>query len=363
MSDSLSKKPLRLLVVCPSWVGDAVMATPALRRLRTALPGAHIGGLCRPGIDQVLSDCGFFDEIHLAPERGVLGPKRIGFRLAPMRYDTALLLTNSFSTALIARIAGIRRRVGYDRDARGWLLTDRITPERTPGGSFARVAALTYYWRAAGHLLGEPAGDPPGDACLELGTSERDEQRADAMLDAVGISVDVSANEPFALLNPGASKAMKRWPADRFGHLAKSLSARGLRVVVNGSPAEEAIVAEVIASSQGSAVPLTGLGGTLGSLKALTARAHLMVTNDTGPRHIALAMGTPVVTLFGPTDHRWTIVPTRPSGPEAIVLADPTLPADQSANDHRQRCRVDRIELVRVEAAVDEVLDASASRH
>jgi len=115
--------------------------------------------------------------------------------------------------------------------------------------------------------------------------------------------------------------------------------------------------------SQGSALPLTGLGGTLGSLKAITARARVLVTNDTGPRHIALAMGTPVVTLFGPTDHRWTIVPTQPGAPESIVLADPTLPADQSANDHPDRCSVDRIELSRVESAVDDVLDASASHN
>lgn len=351
----MSETPTRLLVVCPSWVGDAAMATPALARLRTALPGALIAGLCRPGIDAVLDNAGLLDEIHLAPERGVLGPKRIGFRLAPMRFDTALLLTNSFSTALIARIAGIPRRVGYDRDARGLLLTDRIAPLRTPAGTFARVPALDYYWHAVDHLLGHLPSDPPPDAYPTLGTSDRDESRARAMLDALGIGAD----EPFALLNPGASKAAKRWPADRFGAVAAHLSARGLRVVVNGSPAEHAIVEAVVEASSAAAAPLTGLGGTLGSLKALVRLARLVVTNDTGPRHIALAMGTPLVSLFGPTDHRWSIVPTRPGAPEAIVLADPSLPSGLSANDHPDRCRIERIELARVVRAADAILEKS----
>ncbi|MEL6795413.1 MAG: glycosyltransferase family 9 protein, partial [Planctomycetota bacterium] len=101
---------------------------------------------------------------------------------------------------------------------------------------------------------------------------------------------------------------------------------------------------------------LPAIGGTLGGLKALVRRAALMVTNDTGPRHFAAAMGTPLVTLFGPTDHRWTTIPTRPGGPEMILTADPGLPATESANDHPERCRVDRISFERVREAVDRVL-------
>ena len=84
-----------------------------------------------------------------------------------------------------------------------------------------------------------------------------------------------------------------------------------------------------------------------------------MVTNDTGPRHIAAAFGVPLVSLFGPTDHRWTTIPTRASGPERIVLADPTLPDTQSANDHPERCAIDRIDVNTVIQAVDQVLEAS----
>src|SRR5688572_19153197 len=98
---------MRLLVVCPSWVGDAVMATPALRLLRDAMPGGFIGGLVRPGIDEVLAGTEFFDEVHVERAAGVMGPKHAAAKVRPRRYEAALLLTNSFSTALITRIAGI----------------------------------------------------------------------------------------------------------------------------------------------------------------------------------------------------------------------------------------------------------------
>ncbi len=99
---------------------------------------------------------------------------------------------------------------------------------------------------------------------------------------------------------------------------------------------------------------LPGLGVTLGSLKALVRRCAVMVTNDTGPRHIAAAMGVPTVALFGPTDPRWTTLPEET--PEVCVVADPTLPEDEVADDHPERCRIDRIEVGTVIGAVERAL-------
>ena len=127
-------------------------------------------------------------------------------------------------------------------------------------------------------------------------------------------------------------------------------------VLLNGSPGEIDLLESIAGAAATNPVVLPSLGTTLGSLKPIVQRAGLMVTNDTGPRHIAAAFGVPMVTLFGPTDHRWTSIPTRPEGPEAILLADPTLPAGEAANDHPERCRVDRITLERVLGAVDSLL-------
>jgi len=148
-------RPLRLLVVCPSWVGDVVMATPVFRLLRDELPGSFIGGLVRPGCDQVLAGTNFFDEVHVERASGVLGPKFVAAKVRPRRYDTALLLTNSFSTALITRIAGVPRRFGYDRDGRGFLLTNKIKAQKKSDGGWSIVPAVDYYWRIGTHMLNE----------------------------------------------------------------------------------------------------------------------------------------------------------------------------------------------------------------
>lgn len=351
---------LRLLVVCPSWVGDAVMATPALGLLRERLPGAFIGGLVRPGIDEVLAGSGLFDEVHVARPTGIMGPKFAAAKVRPRRYDTALLLTNSFSSALIVRIAGIARRIGYDRDARGLLLTDRLEAPRTESGRRAPVPAVEYYLRlACEKLLNEPVPDwRAGRAPMRLGVTDDQSRAGGALLDAAG----VGPRERFAVLNPGGNNPLKRWPPERFAQVAEHLAgAHGLRTVLNGSPGEADLVAEIAAGAPGArAVELPRLGVTLGSLKEIVRRAALMVTNDTGPRHLAAAFGVPLVTMFGPTDHRWTTIPTRPTGPERILLADPTLSEAELANDHPERCRIERINESTVQAASDEVLAFAA---
>jgi heptosyltransferase II len=352
----------RVLIILPSWLGDCVMATPALRLVRSSLPGAFIGGLVRPGMDELLAGSDFFDEVHVERASGVLGPKFVAAKVRPRRYDAALLLTNSFSTALIARVAGIPRRIGYDRDGRGLLLTDRLrAPRRTgPGGRFAPVPAVSYYWHAARALLGdaglppEPTGDLP-PLPMELGVTAEQEGAGAAVLARAG--VDPGAR--LAILNPGGNNPAKRWPPDRFAAVADHLSARhGVTVLLNGSPAEAGLLSEVVARARAAPpVDLSSHGITIGALKPIVRRCALMVTNDTGPRHIAAAFGVPVVSLFGPTDPRWTAIPTRPGAAETVLVADPTLRESEVADDHPERCSVDRITVGTVVGAVDALLE------
>ena len=362
-----------MLIILPSWVGDAVMATPALRLLRDALPGCFIGGLARPGIDQILAGSGLIDEFHLHHAGGVMGPKFAAAKVRPRRYDTALLLTNSFSTALIARIAGIPRRFGYARDGRSLLLTHRFDVPRRDGVRDA-VPVVTYYWNAAVEMLRslgcsdvrpiEPQRIPPGIR-LELAATPQDQSQAETVLAKSGLPSD----SRFAILNPGGNNPAKRWPEDRFAALATHLHSRhGLASFLNGSPAELDILSRIRGATAAPTFALPELGNTLGSLKAILAsgRCRLMVTNDTGPRHIAAAFGVPVVSLFGPTDPRWTTIPTAPGsggpGGERIIVADPTLPETEVSNDHPERCRIDRIELQTVLAAADDLLARRGSR-
>lgn len=353
-------KPLRLLVICPSWLGDVVMATPALRLLRQSLPGTFIGALVRPGLDELLAGSDLVDEIHVDRARGVMGPKLVASKVRPRRYDAALLLTNSFSTALIARLAFIPRRVGYDRDGRGLLLTDRIKPDRDARtGAFACVPAVVYYLRAARALLGDvPAGAGSREMFhVELSCTPEQERAGAAVLERAGIAPGTR----YAVLNPGANNPAKRWSGEKFAEIAAHLvNTHDLHVLVSGGPSEAELVDNVVAQSMVSerVKSLVRAGVTIGALKPIVRGAALMLSNDTGPKHIAAAFNVPTVTLYGPTDPRWTTLPE--SGAARVdVVADPTLPPEQLADDHPERCAIERIEVGRVREAVDGVLGRS----
>ncbi|MDX2147055.1 MAG: glycosyltransferase family 9 protein [Planctomycetota bacterium] len=372
-----SQRPRRLLVVMPSWLGDAVMATPTLRRLREGLPGAFIGALCRPGVEVVLEGTGLVDEVHVERGGGMMGPKHAAAKIRPRLYDTALLLTNSFSTALAVRMGGVPRRIGYDRDARGLLLTHAMPPVRDPAirSRYAPVSAVDSYWslsawalepgRRASELEPARVGATllPAGTCMELGLTPRDVEGAERVLSHAAAGDGGLA--PLAILNPGGNNPAKRWPAERFAKVGAMLvRERGMVVAVNGSPGEVEItrsivgaIESVIGSGDGARVlDLPSIGINVGTLKALVARAAIMVTNDTGPRHFAAALGTPLVSIFGPTDHRWTIVPTRPGAMEVMLRADPTLPEAEVADEHPERCAVDRITLEQVVEGIDRAL-------
>ncbi len=362
----MSDRPSRLLVVCPSWLGDVVMATPAFRLLRRELPGAFIGALMRPGIDELIAGTDFFDELHIERAHGVMGPKLVAAKVRPRRYDAALLLTNSFSTALVTRLAFIPRRIGYDRDGRGLLLTDRLRPQRrsAPHKGWACIPAVEYYLSLARAIVDPPA---PSRPALELATTPAQDLAADAILARAAITLASG----FAIINPGANDPAKRWPPDRFAKVAAHLlNVHGLAILINGGPAESELAASIRSLAIDVAGPefatrissLPELGITIGALKSLVRRAAVLITNDTGPRHIAAAFGRPCVTLFGPTDHRWTALPPSDDSSTRIdILAEPNLPEGQLANDVPEQCSIDKITLETVIAAADRLLALRAA--
>ncbi|MCX5659043.1 MAG: lipopolysaccharide heptosyltransferase II [Planctomycetota bacterium] len=301
----------RLLVVLPTWVGDTVMATPTLRALRRLYPAAHIAALVRPSVRPILEPCPWIDRVisMRIPRRGVvraLGADVVVMarELAAEKFDTAVLLPNSFRTALLIAMAKIPRRVGYDRDGRGFLLTDRLLPLRSPG-RYVPVPTRDYYLGLARYL-----GSLDPDPAMELFTAPEDDARADAMLRDAGFDASApgSPGSKLVLLNPGANYGdAKMWYPDRFAAVADRCRRElGATLAVTGAPKERAIVDRVLAAAKEPIIDLTRLGLDLGTLKGVVRRSALMITNDTGPRHIAAAMGVPVVTIFGPTDPVWS---------------------------------------------------------
>jgi heptosyltransferase-2 len=303
----------KLLIVLPNWVGDAVMAGPVLRALRQLYPDAHITGLARRYVKDVFAGMPWLDRLvsyrtgKTEARAGKGRVFRLAARLRSARFDTAVVLTNSFASALVCKLARIQRIIGYDRDGRGFLLTDRLLPPRERG-KFIPLPLVRYYLGISSYL-----GSGVRDGRLELFVTEADRHEARQVLERAGLEADVhrpgaAGGAPLVMLNPGAQYGQaKCWPPEYFAQLADRLIGElGATVLVSGSPRERAIAQAVQRHTRHALVDLTAKGLTLGALKDVVRRCDLMITNDTGPRHVAAAMDVPVVTIFGPTHPQWT---------------------------------------------------------
>jgi heptosyltransferase-2 len=273
------------LVVAPNWIGDAVMSLPVLRALRRADPGGRITVLAKRGPAAIYRAEGSADEVLTAS--GLLADWASAFRAG---FSEAWLLPNSFRSALVPYLSRIPNRIGYASDGRRALLTGALAP---PPRTDHQLRDYDPLLRSRGI---DPDPDPP-----RLPIPAEASALADAALARAGLPRDGS----LSLIAPGAAFAWtKRWPPDRFGRLADLLAARhGFRCALVIGPGEEPIAEEVRrASASPEELPVLGLDLDPVGVAALAARARVVVANDSGPMHLAAAVGTPVVALFGPTD-------------------------------------------------------------
>jgi heptosyltransferase-2 len=285
----------RIVVRCPNWIGDMVAATMALRAVRRTWPRAQIALWLQPYVRPVVENGPWFDEIiEQDPRRGVGGMLEAAKQLRAGRFDLALLLTHSFSSALTARLGRAARRVGHARNGRSWLLTDAVPwPGRPPRPEW--VPKVKVY----GSLLEYLGCEGAANQRPELFTSPADEAAADRLLTLH------ARDESRALLAvvPGAAYgASKLWAPERFARVADELSrGRRMQAVILAGPGEGAIGREIASKMKESPVLFREGEVTFGALKALVRRCALMLCNDTGPRHVAIAYNVPVVVLMGPT--------------------------------------------------------------
>jgi len=304
--------PQKILVVQPSWVGDAVMATPTLRAVRELFPDSHISYLMRRYVKQLYSGMPWADQI-ISYRTGKTKSKtgkglfELSARLRAGKFDLAILLPNSFKSALLCKMANIPRIFGYERDGRGFLLTDRLLPVKDKG-KFVPSPMINTYLGLARYL-----GSKTRDLKMELFVTDSDRREALEVFKRSGLDTALdrpaaAGQPPLVLLNPGAQYgAAKLWKSEYFAELAdRFVQDLGATVLLSSAPRERAIVESIRKQMKHDAVDLSTAGMTLGSLKEIVRRCDLMVTNDTGPRHIAAAMNVPVVTIFGPTHPEWT---------------------------------------------------------
>jgi heptosyltransferase-2 len=293
---------MNLAIFLPNWIGDVVMATPAIRALRAHFAPARCVAVCRPYVVDVVAGSPWFDSHLFLGRKGAWSQRwpAVAWQLRRAKIDLAVLLPNSFRTGLVAWLAGCKRRVGFNRYGRGTLLTDRLEPLRGADGKFTPCPIIDDYNR-----LAEAVGCPLPGHRMELFTTATDEAAADAVWRKFGFNKD----DNVICLNPGAAfGAAKFWPADSFARLAQDLvDTRGAKVLVLSGPNEREQARRIAMLAKRTSVhSLADEMLSLGLTKALIRRCSLLVTTDSGPRHFAAAFDRPVVSLFGPTYIDWT---------------------------------------------------------
>jgi heptosyltransferase II len=284
-----------VLVIGPNWIGDAVMSTPALANLRRELPKATIDLLVPHTIAPLFEEHPDVDRVLSRDDRQpwlTRLARLLGLR--QQRYGAVVLLPNSLRAAIYARLTGSPVRVGYATDGRGWLLTHPVAA-RDEGVPQHQVEA---YLRVVSAL-----GIPVIEQHPRLTPTVKAESAAERLWDINGLRRE----ERVLGICPGAAFGpAKRWWPERFAALADRLIVEGgWRVVFFGSARESALVEQIRALMAHDAVSFAGQD-TIDGFVALAARCAVMITNDSGSMHIASAVGTPVVSIFGPTDPRRT---------------------------------------------------------
>jgi heptosyltransferase-2 len=287
----------RVVVRIPNWVGDAVIAVPALRELRRVLPSAHITLVSRPGAADIFIDADFVDEILVYDRAGLGSTWRQVREWRRRKFDLALLFQNAFEAALIAFLSGASLRIGYDTDRRGLLLTHSLP---LPAWKDERHESF-YYLNIVAELERLLAGQVLAEATVprfDLHVSEDRKRKALQLLREHGARMDA----PLMVLCPGSiNSRAKRWPAERYAELADRLAESGADVALIGSPGELDVSNEVCEHARRPPMVLTGKT-TVAEATAIISIADVLITNDTGPAHIGAALKTPTIVIFGPTN-------------------------------------------------------------
>jgi lipopolysaccharide heptosyltransferase II len=293
---------MKIMIRATNWVGDAVMALPALRAIRQHHPGAQISIVARPYVADIYRDQQICDDLILydpkSGHRGWSGREKLIANLRARRFDVALLLQNAFDAAWLAWRAQIPQRIGYARDARGLLLTKAI-PVPKPGEIPAHEKF--YYLellRRAGWL--DELTDEPH---ITLRVPDSARQRAAQILLEAGARPHSIRTAVAGGASYGSAKC---WPPDRFAKALNNLLTHAdAEVILFGTPNELPVSAAIASEMQRAPINLTGKT-SIADLPALLSQCHLFLGNDSGAMHVAAAVGLPVVAIFGPTDPEGT---------------------------------------------------------
>jgi len=343
--DSIKK----ILVRGPNWLGDAVMCEPALRGLRRLFPDAHITLLVKPAVVDVFAGHPALTRVLTYDSKGrhagLSGKWALAGQLRRQGFDLAVLFQNAFEAAFLTFLAGVPRRYGYATDGRSLLLSDPVAvPDRS-----LLIHQVRYYWDLLKPL--GLTGDPPAP---ELVVFPEEEQAMAGRFAQSGLT----ATDVVVGINPGSTYGeAKRWLPERFADVTERLCrtirespGQHVSVVILGAKGEEPLGQEIAARLSSRTLVLSG-ATTIRELMAAVKRCSVLLTNDTGPMHMAAAFQVPVVAIFGPTDWRTT----SPFGNAHAIVREPV----DCAPCLLRECPIDHRCMTRV--TVDQVYEASLS--
>lgn len=291
-------QPEKIIVRMPNWIGDLVMATPVLTDLRKAYPKAHITAMCRTPISDLLYEDREIDELFCFSKTNHFGRRSdkrdVIEKLKRGKYDLGILLTHSFSSAWWFWLGGVKKRLGYRGNGRGFLLTDKVS---LPKNVHEQHLVETY------KMLLEPLGIPLSKSKPRIYLTEKEISDAKTLLKQLGIS----SEHALVGINPGAAYgSAKCWLPDRFRDVTKRLlKLEHVRIIYFGDQASMPLVKEICQDLPSPVINLAGLT-SLRELASLIKLCKVLLTNDSGPMHIAAAVGTPLVALFGSTNETAT---------------------------------------------------------
>lgn len=286
------KQYKKILIVRLDRIGDVVLSTPVIKALRDAYPDAHIAMMVRPHAREIVEGNPCLNEVIIydkdGSHRGLAGSLRFTQELRAKKFDIAIILHPTSRTHMVVSLAGIPERVGYDRKA-GFLLTRRIPHTK----QFGMKHEIDYTLDVLRYI-----GIEPKDRALYVPVNTCSERRIENMLAENG----VKSSDILIAFNPGASCASKRWGIKNFSEVARGLIEKhGAKAVIISGSADKHFGDELASSIGKGAVNLSGRTG-IGDVASLLRRCRLFISNDSGPVHVACAVGTPVVVIFGRSD-------------------------------------------------------------
>lgn len=288
--------PNSIVIIMPNWVGDVVMATPLIEAIHESYPQVKIDFILKPHLLGLMNDAPWYSQaITLAKDKSFWALKS---EIAAKRYDWGISLPNTIRPAALMLLGKVKRRIGYARNGRSPMLTDRL-----PFPYFSRKKMTPFrmvdFYGKIGELLGAPNPVRP----VKLYVRDEVVEKANQIFEQNGIT----DAKPVIGINPGAKYgSSKLWPAEHFAETADRLAKQtGHQIAILAGPGEDELAVQIRDQMKGDAVALPSEDVDLETLKAVVKRLDLMVTNDTGPRQIAAAFDVPNVAIFGPTHTTW----------------------------------------------------------